>query len=438
MQIKVNKKENSQLDLEVEVPVETVKKVFSRAFEKLAREVEIPGFRKGKIPRKIFEQRYGKEPIQEEALEELYSLIYIKVIEQEKVTPLSYPKMEVVKFSEEEPAIVKMEIPLRPEIKLGPYKKIKVKRKKIEVSEKEITQQLEKLQKDYAEYPPLLENRPTQEGDWLALQMRLISPDESLGRTKEENIWYKLGSDQLPPAFHRELLGAKIGDEKIIETVVPPEHPQKELAGKKFSFNVKIKDIRKEKLPSLNDEFANKLNFKDMKSLKERIEEELKKIKERKEEERIKTQIIKKTLENCKLEIPPLIIERGVEEEIEKLKGELRKRGLNLSSYLKQQNIDEEKLRKLFKDRVEMELKTLLILDEIARKEKIEVTEDEIDRWLETLVEGENKKAKVRDLKEELAKKGNLSSIVNRIRNEKVIDFLYQQADISGGMLLTS
>ena len=437
MQIKVNKKEKSQLDIEIEVPVETVEKVFLRAFKKLAYQVEVPGFRRGKIPRKIFEQRYGKEPIKEEAIKELYPLVYKKVLEQEKINPFSYPRMEVIKLSEGEPALIKLEIPLKPEIKIGQYKKIKVKRKKIEVSDKEITQQLERLQKNYVEYPPLLENRPTQKGDWLALQMRLILPDKPFAKTKEENIWYKLGSDQLPPSFHRELLGAKIGDEKIIETTLPPDHPRKDLAGKKLSFNVKVKDIRKEKMPLLNDDFAKKLNFKDMKSLKEKIKEEIRKIKEKEEEERIKTRIIEKILENSDIEIPSLLIQRGIEDEMDKLKEQLKKRRLDLSSYLKQQNMDEEKLRKLFKDKVEMELKTLLLLDEIAKKEKIDVTEEEVDKRLEMMVEGENKKEKIKRLKEELAKKNNLNSIIYRIRNEKVIDFLYQQADISGGILLT-
>ncbi|MCD6256492.1 trigger factor [Candidatus Aerophobetes bacterium] len=437
MQIKVNKKEKSQLDIEVEVPVETVEKVFLRAFKKLAYQVEVPGFRRGKIPRKIFEQRYGKEPIKEEAIKELYPLVYKKVLEQEKINPFSYPRMEVIKLSEGEPALIKLEIPLKPEIKIGQYKKIKVKRKKIEVSDKEITQQLERLQKNYVEYSPLLENRPTRKGDWLALQMRLILPDKPFVKTKEENIWYKLGSDQLPSSFHRELLGAKIGDEKIIETTLPPDHPRKDLAGKKLSFNVKVKDIRKEKMPLLNDDFAKKLNFKDMKSLKEKIKEEIRKIKEKEEEERIKTRIIEKILENSDIEIPSLLIQRGIEDEMDKLKEQLKKRGLDLPSYLKQQNMDEEKLRKLFKDKVEMELKTLLLLDEIAKKEKIDVTEEEVDKRLEMMVEGENKKEKIKHLKEELAKKNNLNSIIYRIRNEKVIDFLYQQADISGGILLT-
>jgi len=430
MQINLDKKEGSQLTFEVKVPEEEVNRLFSRAFRKIVREVQVPGFRKGKVPRKIFEQRYGQESIKEEALKQLYPLVYNRVLEEKKITPLIYPRMQVVKFSEDEPALVKMEVVTKPDVKLAPYKGIKAKMEKVKVEKKEVTEQLQRLQRTYAEYPPLLENRPTQEGDWLALEMRPLLKRPTPPRKEVENFWYKLGSDQLPPSFHKELLGARIGDEKLIETVIPPDHPRKELAGKKISLNVKVKDIRKEKLPELNDEFARKLNFENMKALKERIKKELENIKQKREKERVKAEIVEKVVKNSRIDLPPLLIEEGVKEKIEKLKEDLRKNGLSISSYLKEQNINEEHLNKLFKNQVESELKTLLVLDKIAQEEKIEVTEEEIDKRLQLLVQGENKETKARLLKDELVKKGNLSSLVERIKNEKVIDFLYEQAEI--------
>jgi len=435
MQIKVSKREKAQVNLEVEVPTDTVKEVFSRAFRRVAQKVQVPGFRKGKVPRKIFEQRYGKEPIEDEAFKELYFRIYNQIIKEEKIIPLIHPRVEVIKFSEDEPAVIKLEIATEPPVKLGTYRKIKVKKKKIKVNEEEVEEQLKKLQKRYAEYPPLLENRPTQEGDWLALEIRTLSPEISVGKVKGENLWYQLGSEQLPPSFHQRLLGAKIGDEKIIETVVPSEHPQKNLAGKKLSFNVKVKDIRREKLPPIDDEFARKFDFENMKALREWIGKELEKFKERKEEERLRGEILEKVVKNSQVEVPPLLIEREIEDKMERLQEELRKKGLGLPQYLEEQNITEEKLREFFKTQAENEMKLFFILNEIARKEKIDVTEEEIDRRLELLVQDKDKKAKVRNLKEELIKRGRLDSLVQRIKNEKVIDFLYQQAEISGGIL---
>jgi len=438
MQIKTEKKENSQITFEIQIPKDTVNQLFSKAFKKIVKDVQIPGFRKGKIPRKIFEQRYGKDSIKEEAVKQLYTILYDKILKEEKITPLTYPRMEVVKLLEEEEGIVKMEVAIKPQVKLGNYKGVKVKSAKVKVEEKEVEEQLERLQKANAEYPPLLENRPTREGDWLSLEMRPAVQAPFPLQKNAENLWYKLGSDQLPPSFHRELLGAKIGDEKLIETIIPPDHPQKEIAGRKISLNVKVKEIRKEKLPELNDDFARKLNFESMQSLKDGIRKELKNIKEKKERERIEAEIVEKVVKNSTVEIPPLLIEEGVEEKIRSFKEELKKKRLDVASYLKQQNMSEEELNKLFKKQVEIELKTLFVLDKIAQEEKIEVTEEEIDKRLELLVQGEDKQTKVKKLKEELARRGRLGEFVQRIRNEKTIDFLYEKAEISGKILSSS
>jgi len=435
MQIRVDKKESSQLTFEVEVPKETVNKVFSEAFKKVAKEVHISGFRKGKAPRKIFEQKYGKEPIEEEAIKDLYAIVYNQILEEKKINPVTYPRVEVVKFSENEPAVLKIEIAIKPDVKLGNYKGVKVKSKKIKTEDEEVNQSLKNLQKAHAEYPPLLENRPTQEGDWLALEIQPSATDFVSLKPKKENIWYKLGSDQLPPSFHQKLLGSKIGDEKIIETVIPPDHPRKELAGKKINLNVKVKDIRKERLPELNDEFAKKLNFENMDSLKNHIRKEIGRMKERKEEERIKVEIVGKVVKSSKVDPPPFLIQEGVEEKRRKFEEELRKNNIDKASFLKEQNLTEEELNKRFTEQVELELKTIFVLDKIAEKEKIEVTEDEIDERLRLFIQGDNKEVKVKQLKERLIKEGRLGSLIQRIRNEKTIDFLYKHAEVSEGIL---
>lgn len=445
MQIKVDKKEGSEITFEIEVPKETVEDLFAKAFKKAAREVEVPGFRKGKVPKKIFEQRYGNEPIKEEAIKELYPLIYNEIQEKEKITPLTTPQMELVKFSENEIAVVKLKIVTKPDVEAGSYKGIKAKKNKLKAEEGEVEQALKNLQQNYAEYPPLLENRSTQEGDWLCLEItppsaekgKLITPGK-----KREDVWYKLGSEQLPPAFHRELLGANVGDEKPVETAFPPEHPQKELAGKKINLTVKVKEIRKERLPELNDEFAKKFNFENIESLKKHIQEDIDNFKQRKEEERIKTEIIEKVVKNSKVDVPPSLIEEAVQEKNSELEKELQKRNMTRNTFLEQQKLTEDDLSKRFANQVELELKTLFILDKIANEEKIEVTEKEIDERLNLLVqmqdketEDKEKQKKVQELKEKLINQGSMVNLIQRIRNEKVIDFLYREAQISESII---
>jgi len=431
MQIKVTSEEEAQITLEVEIPKEKVQEAFSKAFKKLAKEVHVPGFRRGKVPRKIFEQRYGKEAIEEEALKELYSSIYPKILEEKNIKPLIYPRAEAVKFTEEEPAIIKVQIVTKPEVKLGSYKGIKVKKNKIKVTEEEILEQLKELQKRYAEYPPLVENRPTQEGDLLALDMEGFIEGKALPEFRETNFWYQLGSEQLPSSFRQKLLGANIGDEKTVEMVIPPDHPQRNLAGKKMQINVKVKDIRKEKLPPLDDEFAKKLGFESMEKVKERIKKELEKYKEEKEKERIRQRIIEKVVKNSKVNVPSLLVEEDVEDRINKLKEELKEKKISFSEYLARQNITEEKLREILKAQAEMEAKILFVLDEIAQKEKIEIKEKDIDETLKTFTEGKNKEFEIERLKKELVRRGEIGRLIQRIRNEKVVEFLYEHANIS-------
>ncbi|MBE0477704.1 trigger factor [Candidatus Aerophobetes bacterium] len=445
MQIKLDKKENSELTFEIEIPKETVNDLFAKAFKKVAREAQVPGFRKGKAPRKIFEKKYGKKRIKEEAAKQLYPLVYNKIQEKEKINPLTTPHMELVKFSENEAAVVKLKIVTKPDVDAGSYKGVKTKRKKIKVEEEEVNQALNNLQRNYAEYPPLLENRPTQEGDWLRLEIAPVSAGKegilSLRKNKED-IWYKLGSEQLPPSFHRELLGAKVGDEKPIETMLPPEHPQKELAGEKINLQVKVKDIRKERLPELNDEFAKRFNFDTIELLKNRIKEDITSFKERKEEERVKMEILEKIVKNSRVDVPPTLVEKGLQEKHRELEEELQKRKMSKNTVLEQQKLTEDELNKRFRTQAELELKTLFVLDKIAHEEKIEVTEKEVEERLHLLVqrqdkttEGEEKQRRVKELKENLIKEGSMLNLIERMRNEKVIEFLYSQAQISEGIL---
>ena len=155
-------------------------------------------------------------------------------------------------------------------------------------------------------------------------------------------------------------------------------------------------------------------------------------IKNKKEEDRIKKEILAKIIKGSKVDIPPLLVERGIENKMRRLEEELQKNGMTFSEYLEENNTTEEKIKEFFKAQTENELKLLFILEEIARKEDIKVTPEEIDKNLESMVQGENKEAKVKNLKRELIKRGRLGGFIQRIRDEKVIDFLYQQADVSG------
>ena len=434
MQITVEQEKKSQVVYSVQVPQENVNELFGKAFRTLVHDVQVPGFRKGKVPRKIFEQRYGSGSLREEALKELFALTYEEVLRQQQVHPVAYPRFEVVEFSENKPATIKLTIALKPKFSLPPYTNIKIKGQPVGVTEEEIDEQIKKLQMQRAEFLPLLDNRPAQESDWLALQVAAVEDEQGTPAKKDaQAIWYKLGSEQLPPAFHKGLMGVSIGDNRIVETAAPASDSGEESAAKTVSMNVTVKDIRKEKLPELDATFAKEYHCSDIEELRDKVRTELALVKQRREEQRVRSELMSKITKNAKMDVPEILVDEAVVEKSHRLEEELKKQQRTMSSYLEEINADEKKLKKTLQTQAELELKLLFVLDKIADEEKILVTQEEVDNRLELMVQGTDKKAEVQKLKEELHRKEQLAGFMQRIRNEKIMDLLYSQANISGG-----
>jgi len=425
-------KSGAEVTLKVEVPKERVEKEFSRAFQKLVKKTTVPGFRRGRIPRKIFELRFGKRTIQDEAFKNIYPKVYQEAVEQKGIVPITPPEIEILQLSENQPLILKINLITMPEIKLGSYRGIKVKRKKVKVTKEEVEQGLKNLQKKFAQYPPA-KDQAAKNGDWLYLQN--LSKEKSSSQGKENNFWYQLGSPNLPSSFQKELLGAKVGETKKIEAEFPIKDSEKNTSSKKVNLNVKIKEIREEKLPPLDDEFAKDLNFKNLEDLKDSIRKNIEKLKDQQEEERIKSKIVQKVVEESKVEVPPSLVEKEVEIKINKLKKNLKNKGYTLADYLKEQNLSEESFKENIKLKAKHDLKTFFVLHKIAEDEKIEVKEEEIDQVLKAFIKGEIGEEKLKRLKESLRSKGELGKIINQIKEVKVVDLLYQQADVSESFL---
>ncbi|NQS88552.1 trigger factor [Patescibacteria group bacterium] len=433
MQVTEERK-GAQVSLKIEVPKEKVKEEFFRAFQKIAKETTVPGFRRGRVPRKIFEQRFGKKIIQEEVFKSIYSKIYQEAVEEKNIVPITTPEVEIIQLSENQSLILKINLITKPEIKLSSYKGIKIKRKKVKVTKEEVEQGLKNLQKRYTQYHPV-KNRVTKNGDWLYLNCQNLSEEKFLPRDKENDFWYQLGSPNLPSSFQKELLGTKVGETKKIEAEFPLKDSEKNIPNRKVNLNVKIKEVREEKLPPLDDEFVKKLNFQNLEDLKNSIRKNIKKFKNQQEERKAKSKIVQKVVEESTIEIPPSLVEKEVESKIDKLKKDLKNKNSTLSDYLKEQNLSEEAFRENVKLKAKQDLKTFFVLDKIAENEKIEVKEEETDQVLKASVKEEMGEEKLKRLRENLKYKGVLGGIINQIKEGKVVDFLYQQADVSESFL---
>ncbi len=428
MQMKMEKKQGAEVSLKVEIPKEKVKEELSLAFRKLAKEVRIPGFRKGKVPRKIFEMRFGEGVLQEEAIKKIYPEVYREALNQYQLVPIVEPELEIVQFSLDQPLILRMSLITKPEIELGKYRGVKIKRKKIKITEEEITNVLKQYQKNYATYVPIKGKRRARENDWLVIDCQAFSEGKRLTATPQKSFVYQVGSKLFPPSFSQGLMGLKKGEQKEIEVEFSSDDPWKEFAGKKVTFKVSLKEIKEEKLPPLDDEFAKELKFDSLEAATKYARERLKEAKENWEKKRICQEIVDKVVESAKMEIPPRLIERKTEEKIAELRARLKSQGFSLPEYLSHKKMSEKDLKDDLASQITKDLKTFFTLVAIAEKEKIKVGEEEIEERLKASLKGSEKEEKIAELKKKLAEQGQMQVLVARIKEEKVIDFLYNEA----------
>lgn len=428
MQVEMEKKQGAEVSLKVEIPKERVKEELSLAFRKLAKGVRIPGFRKGKVPRKIFEMRFGEGVLQEEAIKKIYPEIYREALSQYQLIPIVEPELEIVQFSPDQPLILRMNLITRPEIELGRYRAVKIKRKKIKITEEEITRVLKQYQKNYATYVLIEGERGVRENDWLVMDWQVFSEGKMITGTWQKNFVYQVGSRLFPPSFSQELIGLKKGEQKEIEVEFPSDDPRKEFAGRKVTFKVSLKEIKEEKLPPLDDEFAKELKFDSLEAATGYTRERLKEAKEDWEKKRIRQEIVDRVVESTQMEFPPRLIERKTEEKITELRERLKSRGLSLPEYLSQRRMSESDFKDDLISQITKDLKTFFTLEAVAEKEKIKVGEEEIEERLRASVKGSEKEEKIAELKKKLAEQGQMQVLVARMKEEKVIDFLYNEA----------
>jgi len=437
MQVVVEKRDGAELSLKVEMSKEKVEEELSHAFRRLVKDTEIPGFRRGRAPRKLFEKKFGTQVIQEEAIRGIYPQIYKEIIDEHKLIPIVDPEFQLIQFSEDKPLIVKVNLITKPQTKLGRYKGIKIKPKKTDVSEDDILAVLKELQKQHARYISVKEKREAREGDGLALDWQAFHQGQELSGKSGKDDVFRLSSSALPPSLFQGLIGLKVGDHKKIGVQFPSDHPEKDFAGREITFEVTAKEIREEVLPPLKDEFARDLKFDNLESLKEHIRKSLEQAKKEQEIRRIREEIVKEVVDDAQIHIPSSLEKKKVEERMQRFEQDLKKQGYSLQDYLKKMGLKEEGFREKVKSTVNNELKTFFVLEAVAEQEGIQVSDEELEERLRRATKGQNEE-KIRKLKDQLIKQGRLESIIEQMRMEKVIQFLYDKAQISNNSLVST
>ncbi|NLY84843.1 MAG: trigger factor [Tissierellia bacterium] len=426
MKALLEKKENNRAHFTVEIPEENFEEALQKAYLKNRHRFNIPGFRKGKAPRKIIEMNYGKEIFYEEAINLILPDAYTEAIEELKLEPVDAPEVDIEEIEKGKPIIAKFEVVVKPEVKLGDYKSIEIEKVEYNVTDEHIEEELRIVQERNAR---ILDagDRPVKEGDILTIDYAGFIDGEQFPGGTAEGQQLEIGSGQFIPGFEDQLVGKNKGEEVEITVTFPEDYHVEDLKGKEATFKVKIHEIKEKELPELDDEFAKDVSeFDTLEEYKQSIRERLEKDFKHKEEIDNENNLLEKVMEICEVDIPDVMIENQLENELKEFDYRMRMQGLNLEQYLQFTNTTLDSLKAQLMPMAAKRVKGDLVLEAIAKAENIEVSEEDIDKELEKMAESygqENKEGFIENMK-----KGDLSFMNTPILNEKVIELLKANA----------
>jgi len=387
---KAEKIENSQVVLEVEVDPEEEEKSLEEAYRRLVKKAEIPGFRKGKAPRAMFERFIGRDVLLQEAMERLVPQLLARAIEEQELEPIDQPEVEIIQT---DPVVFKATVPLSPTVELGEYKEIRIPREPVEVADEDVDRVIERLREEQAPWAPV--ERPVQLGDLVVMDVEGKIGEETLD--KREGIQYQVFADfAFPvPGFSEKLVGVEKGKEAEFTISFPADHERDELAGNECWFKVLIGEIKEKKLPELDDEFAKSVGeeFDSLDALRERIAANLRGMAEEQATRGYEEQVIDAVVDQANVEFPPVLIERDIDGMIGEQERELRANRMSLEDYLARTQMSPEQLREELRPLATKRVTRSLVLSKVMEDEAIEVADQELDGEVETMAQAAGDKA---------------------------------------------
>lgn len=420
MKSKVKKLEGTARQLEIEMPKESIENSFNKIIEEIRKTANIPGFRPGKAPLDLVEKKHNGDAM-EEVKRQLVPQAYQQALEEQNINPLSYPELSDINISLGGILTFKAKVDMYPKVKLCKYKNLKVETSKVEVSDKEGEEALNHLVNINAEFVTV--DGALKKGDFGICDVETFIDGKVIAK-KRENMWIEVDKEASMLGMGEDLCGLKPSDEKDIDVELPENYPDKRYAGKKAVFHVKVKEVKERKLPKINEEFAKKLGKNDIKSVREKINSQLKEKKEVNERINIKNQIMEQLIDKHKFDMPHSMVKRQLKVLLEKAENELIQKGVDKNEIETHKEQLKDKLQKEAEDKV----RVYFILDEIAKQEKIEVNDEEIDNWLKNLAASYNQP--VEDVKKYYEENSLIGGLEEHLREDKTLDFLVSEADV--------
>ncbi|WP_042164892.1 trigger factor [Paenibacillus gorillae] len=410
------------VSIDVEVGAERVATALDQAFKKVVQKVNVPGFRKGKVPRGIFESRFGVESLYQDAIDILLPDAYSEAVSENNLQPVDRPEIDVEQFAKGETFKFKAKVIVRPEVQLGEYKGLEVPSTEVTIGDEEVNEELERLQQRHAELS-VVDEGAAETGDMTVIDFDGYVDGEQFEGGQSEGYSLELGSGSFIPGFEDQIIGMQIGDFKDVEVTFPEAYHAENLAGKAAVFKVKLHEIKRKTLPALDDEFAKDVSeFDTLEEYKQDLIVKLKESKSKEAEQARENAVVAKASELAEVEIPEPMIVTEVDFMLKDFENRLRMQGMNMDLYYQFSGQDESVLREQMRSDAEKRVRNNLVLSAIAKAEGIEATDADVTEELENLSTAYNRPAE--ELRTIFAQNGSLDSLKEDVELRKTIKLL--------------
>ena len=409
-------------ELELEIPAEEVSKSTEKVAKDFAKVARVPGFRPGKAPISLIKRRFAEE-IKSEVLQNLVPETVEKAVAEQKLTPISQPQVDKLEFNEGQPVKFRATFDVLPEFQLANYKNLEIEMPEMKITDEDVDKTLAEMQQRAATFAPV-EGRVVQNDDFV--QVKLHGAPEGGGEPLQaDSVLCHVGAEETMQPFNENLLGTNVGEHKTFDVNYPADYPDAKLAGKLFHYDVDILGIKTKKLPELNDEFAKDVSdATSLDELKTKIREGLEHERDHRQKDLQREKIIAELVKLHDFPVPESLVEHQMDVRLERVVRSLAQQGVDPRAV----NVDWVTLRKRQEDRAKDDVKAELVIDRIASEEKVDVTDEEIDHELEHMAGHSGESAEA--IRARLTKQGALDRMKAKLRSDKTIDWLAQNASV--------
>ncbi|MGY5339172.1 trigger factor [Levilactobacillus spicheri] len=380
MAAKWEKKEATKGELTFEIAPDKIKEGLDKAFQRTKKNLAVSGFRKGRVPRQIFDQMYGEEALYQDALNIVLPDAYEQAIKETEIEPVDQPQVDVESMDKGKAWVLKAVVTVKPDVKLGDYKGLSVTKQNTRVYQKDIDAELEKQRQQQAELV-LKEDEPAAKGDTVVIDFDGYVDGKQFDGGKADNYSLELGSNSFIPGFEDQLIGHKAGDDVDVKVTFPKDYQAEDLRDKEATFKVTIHEVKEKQLPELDDEFAKDVD-EDVDSLEElqaKTKDRLKEQKTTAAHDAIEDEAISEAVDNAEIaDVPEAMIKDDIDRQMDQYLANMQQQGIQPKMYFQLTGTTEDDLRKQFADGAEKRVKTNLVLEAVVEAEKIEPTEDQV------------------------------------------------------------